>query len=377
MRPNGFGLLNNDSDLNNNRRRVRRAAERYKREDWIYIVTNGKEGKKPENLPSRVFPWAGQAVSRSSWEGDAHWSFFDVGPAGMAHRHKDRLHLSVSAFGRDLLVDGGRYCYKWDEWRGYFTTAPAHNVLLVDGNTQKMGKYEVSKAMNDNYVLAPEFDYVRGKVDQGFVKIEGSAGHARAVVYLRGLCWLVFDRFTSDRPRKLEALWHYHPDCTVQTAGLEAFSTDADKGNLRIVPVGGPKWQLELVKGRKEPSIQGWYSREYNVKQPNATAVYSAKVEKTANFAWLLFPAKGAVPEVKVEALDAPAGALRVRVTPPGGKPLEVAVRFDGEAAVPLTGGMKLDGQCAVLGPDGKPRVVGGRILNAGGKVLAEHSFGK
>ncbi len=229
--------------------------------------------------------------------------------------------------------------------------------------------------MAGNYLTAPGFDYVSGKIDQGFAGVKGRAAHARAVVYLRGLCWAVFDRVTSDRPRELEALWHFHPECAVKTEKLQAVSTDAGKGNLRIVPAGGPEWKLEIVKGREKPSIQGWYSEKYNVKQPNATAVYSAKVGKSAAFAWVLFPARGAVPAVKVEALPAPEGALRVRVTPPGGKACEVAVRMGGRGGVPLSGDLRLEGDCAILGPGGKPLVTGGRVVDGTGKVLAEHAY--
>ncbi len=377
LRPSGHGPLNNDSDLRDRRRSLLKAGERYQREDWAYIASNGSSGKKPEGLPSRVFPWAGQAVMRSGWDKNAHWSFFDVGPAGIAHRHNDRLHLSVSAFGRDLLVDGGRYYYKGDSWRQYFKTAPSHNLILVDGCGQMTGKSAVSKPMGKNHRVAPGFDYVRGEIDQGFVKLEGSAKHTRAVVYVRNRFWVVFDRVTSDRPRKIKTLWHFHPECTVKTDGLESFSVDARKGNLRIVPAAGPKWQLKMVKGQTKPTIQGWYSPEYNIKHPSSTAVYSTKIEKDATFAWLLLPAKGAVPDVKVEALEAGAKSLRVRITPPGEKSCEVAVRFGGNTPVPLSGDLKLDGDCAILGLGPKPRVVGGRILDAAGKPVAEHAYPK
>jgi len=377
LRPDGAGLLNNDSDRNDNRRELLRAAGRYKRRDWAYIATNGREGRKPGGLPSRVFPWAGQAVMRSGWDGDAHWSFFDVGPAGIAHRHRDRLHLSVSAFGRDLLVDGGRYHYRRDAWRTYFVTAPAHNVVLLDGCGQEMGRTEVRKPMRGNYALLPAFDYVRGKVDQGFTDLKGRAEHTRAVVYLRGKYWLVFDRVTSDRPRKLEALWHFHPGCSVKAEGLQAVSSDAGKGNLRIVPAAGPRWQLKTIKGRRKPSIQGWYSPTYNVKQPSSTAVYSAGAAGNATFAWVLFPAAGKVPEIKVEALPAPAGALRVRVTSPGEKPVEVALRFEGARPVPLCGDLTLEGDCAIVGLGAGPLVAGGRVLGPRGRALASHSYGE
>ena len=50
---------------------------------------------------------------------------------------------------------------------------------------------------------------------------------------------MVADRIETDRARKLEALWHWHPRRTMQVEGGTVVSTDADAGNLRIVPVAG------------------------------------------------------------------------------------------------------------------------------------------
>ncbi|MCL7764477.1 heparinase II/III-family protein [Polaribacter sp. Z014] len=79
------------------------------------MATNGEKGTVPDGGNSFFYPWAGQLISRSSYDKEAHWSFFDVGPWGAGHEHSDKLHLSVSAYGKDLLVDSGRFAYsgKW------------------------------------------------------------------------------------------------------------------------------------------------------------------------------------------------------------------------------------------------------------------------
>lgn len=84
MRPNGTGPLNNDSDLRPLRSTIAEAADQYDNPQWRYVASDGKTGERPDGPPSRVFPWAGQLVSRSDWSADAHWSFFDVGPWGRA-----------------------------------------------------------------------------------------------------------------------------------------------------------------------------------------------------------------------------------------------------------------------------------------------------
>ncbi|MBN1342378.1 MAG: alginate lyase family protein [Phycisphaerae bacterium] len=335
MRPDGHGPLNNDSDLDSNRPRVLAAAKVYDRSDWVFIATNGKQGKRPEGGPSVVFPYAGQVVMRSDWDADAHWAFFDVGPLGIGHWHYDKLHLSVAAYGRDLLVDAGRYSYKGDEWRRYFVGSAGHNVILVDGRNQKPEVKEVSEPMKGNFVVSPAYDFARGTFDKGFADVPGKVVHTRAVLYARGRYWVVVDRIDTDRPRTIQSLWHFHPDCTVVADGASLATTDPGKGNLRVIPVSNLAWQVEFIRGQTAPAIQGWYSREYNVKTPNSAASYTARIDKPVTFAWVLVPAKGVVPEVRATMLgSSDPSKVELRIQVGHAAPQEVAVPMYGTNVV-------------------------------------------
>lgn len=301
--PSGFAPLNNDADMDLVRAEVLAHAKSINRPDWKYIATNGAEGTRPEGQPSVIFPWAGQLIMRSGWDAEAHWAFFDIGPLGIGHWHCDKLHLSVSAYGRDILVDSGRYTYVGGPWREYFTGSPSHNVILVDGHPQQKYKSEATEPLKDCYSILPEYDYARGTYDAGYAALEGEATHTRAVMYVRGRYWVVVDRITTDRPRTVQALWHFHPDCTVVVDGGCVASTDEAKGNVRITPVSDLAWQVELIKGQTEPSIQGWWSRTYNEKQPNTCAVYSAPIQGSTTFAWVIVPGKGPVPALSQTGL--------------------------------------------------------------------------
>jgi hypothetical protein len=315
LRPDGHGVLNNDSNLDFNRPGVLEAADRFDRPDWAFIATNGQQGQNPDGPPSKIFPWAGQMVMRSGWGSDAHWGFFDIGPWGTGHQHYDKLHLSVSAFGRDILVDAGRLYYKRDRWRDFILSTAAHNAVLIDGNGQKEDVKEVTQPLDaSTYQIAENLDYARGTFTAGYYDIDGEAAHTRALVYVRGKFWVVVDRVETDRPRQIQALWHFHPDCAVEIQGGTAASIDAQKGNVRVVPVGDPDWAVEIIEGQEEPSIQGWYSREYNVKQASPCAVYSTKTDGTATFAWVIVPARGAVPSAQTELLDVTDDDATVRV---------------------------------------------------------------
>jgi hypothetical protein len=333
MRPDGHQPLNNDSDREDLRPRVLKAAEKFDRPDWQWVATNGEAGQSPDSLPSVVFPWAGIHVMRNGWDDQAHWTFFDSGPFGTGHQHADKLHLSVAAYGKDLLVDGGRYTHQnyfsFDPtiWRGYFRSSFSHNVILVDGKGQNGGPVRTDtplKAGHD-YTHQPTFDYARGTFTDGYEGVPGKTTHTRSVLYLRDKYWVVLDQFDTDRPRTLQALWHYAPTCRVVLVQNEAVSTNPDEGNLRIVPVGEVAWQADIISGQEEPFIQGWYSAEYGTKEPNPTVVYTTNIQGPATFAWILRPADGTVPTVRA-SLQSSEDEIRITVTEEGQSPVTITL---------------------------------------------------
>lgn len=323
LRPDGHQPLNNDSDREDLRPRLLKAAKKFQRPDWEWIATNGQSGKEPEGLPSIVFPWAGLHVMRSGWDAQAEWSLFDTGPFGTGHQHADMLHLSIAAYGKDLLVDGGRYTHKdyfsFDPtlWRGYFRSTFSHNTILIDGKGQNAGPLRgETEIPTDSYSNTPESDYAIGTFSNGYEDVAGEVSHTRAVKYIKGQYWIVVDQVETDRPRTVQTLWHYAPTCSVQVNGKIVQSTNPNEANLAIIPVGktADSWELERVKGQEEPFRQGWYSADYGIKVPNFTAVYSQAIEDSRTFVWVLVPAKGMVPKVKVKLIRQDESGVEIRI---------------------------------------------------------------
>lgn len=335
MRPDGHQPLNNDSDREDLRPRVLAAAKKFNRQDWEWIATNGEKGTRPEGLPSTVFPWAGIHVMRNGWDRQSHWTFFDTGPFGTGHQHADMLHLSISAYGRDLLVDGGRYTHEdyfsFDPriWRGYFRSSFSHNVILVDGGGQKAGPLTSKSPLQEgtDFQTTAEYDYARGTFANGYEGVEGQVEHTRAVLYVKDKMWVVVDHIDADQPRTLQALWHYSPESLVNIEKGTTVSTNPGAGNLRIIPVGMKITKTDIVKGKTEPVIQGWYSKEYGKKEASPTAIYALSAEGPATtFAWVLLPAFGRVPEARVKLVDEEENGLRLRISVAGDQPIEVFV---------------------------------------------------
>lgn len=319
MRPDGHRILNNDGDRGSDRERILNGAKKYNHAEWEYIATNGQSGTKPAGQPSFFYPWAGHLISRSGFDAGAHWSFFDIGPWGSGHQHNDKLHVSISAFGRDLLVDAGRFAYTGEvarKFRRYATGSQGHNVLLIDGKGQAPGIPVTDKPVPENDCLITDnFDLAKGSFEN-FIGLEGFCKHTRTLYYSRGNFWVVIDQVSTDRPRKIEALWHWHPECEVVVEG-ERVSTQNGKGNLQIIPAGNQKWEIKTVKGQEEPEIQGWYSEEYNKYEPNIASVYGTQIQSDSKFIWVLFPSVKPVSGLKAEIISENQEELKLKVSHP------------------------------------------------------------
>ena len=320
IRPDGHGLLNNDSDLNDNREMIQKAAEQYRRDDWKYIVTNGKEGVCPAGGTSFFFPWAGHLIMRSGYDTAAQWAFFDMGPWGIGHQHSDKLHLSVSAFGHDFLVDAGRFSYNGqvaEKFRGYACGSAGHNLILIDGKGQAPGPLQVAEPLTgSHFKMTDLFDYGCDSFDR-FVDVAGICEHSRAVFYVRGKCWVVVDKVATDRPRQIETLWHWHPQCQVSLNNRQVVTGRNEGGFLHIIPVGSMKWSVEQVKGGETPSIQGWYSREYNEYEPNTTSVYATGIQKDVLFVWILYPSEKQTTDIKAKVVSQSDDCVIVQIDHP------------------------------------------------------------
>jgi len=338
VRPDGFGALNNDSYRQSNRELILSGAEKFNKPEWEYIVTNGHSGVKPAEGPSYFYPWAGQLISRSGFDANAHWSFFDIGPLGKIHQHNDKLHISIAAYGRDLLVDAGRFAYQGDianKFRPYAVSSTAHNVILIDDRGQDDGPRVVDEPLGNNYFkITEDFDYASNAYDR-FAGILGEAKHNRSVFYVRGEFWIVADRIITDRARKIDVLWHWHPNNEVVQDNM-VVKTNNQHGNLAVIPIQR-SFNVELVEGQETPEIQGWYSPETNLYEPNTTSIYSANISSTSTLVWLLLPSENEMPKVQAEIISETDDEVKVEVQS-NGKDWELTIPFMNSEGAALMG---------------------------------------
>jgi hypothetical protein len=230
--------------------------------------------------------------------------------------------LSVSAYGRDLLVDAGRFAYLGDvakKFRAYATGSRSHNLILVDGKGQSKGQRVATAPVDEkDYLIGQDFDYGSGAFDR-FEDTEGIFRHTRSVMYVRNGFWIVADKLETDRPRKIETLWHWHPACKVHFLKNGSAASDNEYGNLTIIPVGKQKWQTEQIAGQETP-VQGWYSKVYNTYEPNVTSVFSTEISSSDIFVWILWPSekKAAGNIIRATLLSKQDNSVTVRINKPG-----------------------------------------------------------
>ena len=154
----------------------------------------------------------------------------------------------------------------------------------------------------DHFKIATNFDYASSSFDQ-FLDLEGSVKHTRVVFYVRGQFWVVVDNIETDRPRRIDALWHWHPENTV-VKDRYTVKTLNERGNLTLVPVSRQNFDIQLIKGQETPEIQAWYSPEYNLYEPNTTSSYSCEIEGNFTLVWLLMPSDKESPNIKTKIIS-------------------------------------------------------------------------
>nr|WP_246459472.1 alginate lyase family protein [Puniceicoccus vermicola] len=287
-RPDGTGPLNNDSDLEPNAEQLLPLADFYFRPDWRYIATGGEEGERPAGLPSRVFPWAGQVILRTDWGPLGDWVFFDAGPFGTDHQQEDRLHVSASLMGKNLLVDSGRYVYRDDEWAEYFRGPRAHNVPTFDTYQRISPDPETFEPQKNLADFSGELLVASAKMPLR----EGESGpwsgtHSRKVALGPGFLWIV-DYLDFAVPDQANFRWHFHPDLKLEKSPEGWVASDSEGPVAQWSVASNLTLTGKEVRGQSKGEIEGWYSPEYNERLPNSVLIFRTPAATSGVFAWLL-----------------------------------------------------------------------------------------
>jgi hypothetical protein len=251
----------NDATRQDIRSWMKMGSELFNREDMNYIATNGAKGQPPQKT-SVIFPWGGHAVMRSGWDAQAQYVFFDVGPSGVSHQHEDKLHIGVSAYGRDFLTDGGKGLYIPDKWRNYFLSTRAHNTILIDGFGQRRipdhSTHRAQSPLKGNWFSDESIDFAGGVFENGYGPDKIPVKHSRYVLYKKEDYWLIIDELSGEGEHTFESLFHFTADQLLINEENQSIQTQYGDGkNIRLSVKATVPVDLNIVKGQENPE-QGW-----------------------------------------------------------------------------------------------------------------------
>jgi heparan-sulfate lyase len=127
-------------------------AEMFNRDDFLYLATAGKEGKKPAKT-AYALQESGLYSMRSGWDKNAVCLVLKCGPDGGGHCQPDNGTFELYAGGRNLMPDAGSYIYSGDpEGRAWFRQTKIHQTLTLNGaDTEynpKLLKWQPDKNMD-------------------------------------------------------------------------------------------------------------------------------------------------------------------------------------------------------------------------------------
>lgn len=233
-----------------------------------------------------AYPDGGYFILGCRWETAREIRIIaDAGPLGYlsiaAHGHADALSLTLSAGGREILVDPGTYAYHTNsEWRDYFRGTSAHNTLRVDGQDQSVagGSFmwlRKAEARCDLWEDNEKECRFVGTQD-GYLRLADPVRHTREIVLQKKEnSLLVTDTVECRAEHQIERFWHFAESCRVQKTekGLLVENRGV-RLNFRTPDSPG---HVTLYRGLDSPPC-GWISRRYDEKNPIITAAFQNRI---------------------------------------------------------------------------------------------------
>ncbi len=311
-RPDGQIPALSDSDSGSYLNLLGLAGESLGAADLRFVATQGREGTAPAER-CVDFPVGGYFVQRSGW-GEAGKSFSDerflilgCGPLGDGgHGHYDSLAVEAYAYGHPLVVDPGRYTYAegTPNWRHWFKGTAAHNTVTVDGLDQQPYRRGKPKGARMTSLLldrraTDSLHLLHGEVTSPAY----DAVHRRAVVFVDGEYWLVFDELRAAQPHDYVLRWHLAddvvPDVRPTADGRSSVTT--------------PTVRLEIAGGSPATVEPGWVSVDYGLKTAAPVVVARVQGAADADLVTLLAPRQAGT-SPRLRWVDASSGAAVVEL---------------------------------------------------------------
>ena len=239
-------------------------------------------------LPLRqAFPEGGYFVIGCGFDtADEIRMVADAGPLGYrrsaAHGHADALSFTLSAGGREFLIDPGTYSWHAHQaWRRYFRGTAAHNTVRIDGLDQseprcRFAWQKKARAGCSLWLSSPEKDSFEGWHD-GYMRLDDPVKHRRLIELDKSTARVVVeDTLEMGEEHDVELFFHFSELCRVDPSA-EGFVISQDRVILKMTLPVVAGASAQLYEGNLSP-MAGWRSRAFDTRIGAPTVVWQARL---------------------------------------------------------------------------------------------------
>jgi len=203
-----------------------------------------------------------------------------------AHGHADALAFTLSAGGREFLIDPGTYAHHTQgAWRSYFRGTSAHNTVRIDGEDQSVqgGSFMWLAKANAGcslWLSSADKDCFEGWHD-GYRRLDDQVKHRRLIELDKRARRIVLeDTLEMAGDHEVELFFHCHEESEVRAAG-EGFVVRRGNAVVRLSLPKAAASAVQIYRGSLAP-MAGWVSRAFDCRRPAPTIAWRARLTGTS-----------------------------------------------------------------------------------------------
>lgn len=274
-------------------------------EEYLLTSSDYRVGEQPKEA-SKAFDYAGLTVMRDYWGPENITVYFEGGPSGMGHgqQSRDKFQVLLSAYGRDMLIEGGCLDYTSRPIAKYFYTTTAHNAALVDGQDQiRRANGMLEPAENFVSYLTDGFDYTTGYYDETFGETTNiKVDQKRKVSFDKNGLVFVTDEFTGEGEHSITQNWNITQcDYKLNSTTGKFVGTYDDGTGFVMIPLDGYSLRADVVEGQETEPFRGIVAISSTVTSCEGLQYNIDKTDMPFNMNVMIVPFKGEEPDIKVQ----------------------------------------------------------------------------
>jgi hypothetical protein len=278
-------------------------------EDSVWLL--GVKGcaaflQSPAETPtvmSQVFPDSGYVIMRSGWSSTDHHVCFDCGAIGkdlyttdipvFTHGHADLLALTMSVYGKPLLVDCGLDSYNGSpDWHRYCRDIRAHNTVSVDGASHaKFGARNtwscVAKPEEKRCHSNGRLEIAEGS-HCGFFGVREPVRHRRIITWERSEYLVVHDSLDGDGTHTVEVFFHFAPGIAQLLPDRTGARINTEQGVDAVIKAVNLHPLYAEIEQRAEGPTGGWIASSYGRRIPAPLVTFRGQVTLPLTLTFIL-----------------------------------------------------------------------------------------